>query len=315
MPIAIPLIAAAFEVGAGVAAVGTAMTVAETVVAGLEIAGGALTAIGAVTGNKTLMAIGAVAGIAGGLGSLVTGGASAGGVAGAADGIDGAGGAALQEGATPASLTGDAGSAGSASDVAASAGGSADAASPFQTPDSGMGTAPDTSGAPAPTQPQGIVNANAGQAPTSQPQGIAAPKSPINPLVNSSGSPTVDVTQATAQPTIDQSSAVQSQSGGVDGAGGASLQEGSTPSSAIQSPSLWDQTKSVAGNVGGAIKSNPGLANAAGGIISGAMKSMSDQSLMKEKYAQQLAYEQAQRDRYNASLKGLAMPTYVPPKG
>lgn len=67
MPMALPLIAAIGTVGAGVAAAAAATTVIGTVAAYATIAGGVLTGIGAVTGKKSLMKIGAVLAIGGGL--------------------------------------------------------------------------------------------------------------------------------------------------------------------------------------------------------------------------------------------------------
>lgn len=64
---AIPVIAAIGSVSAGVAAAAAATTVIGTVAAYATIAGGVLTGIGAVTGKKSLMKIGAILSIGGGL--------------------------------------------------------------------------------------------------------------------------------------------------------------------------------------------------------------------------------------------------------
>lgn len=63
MPQAIPLVAAAFSVSAGLTAGG--------IMGGLMVAGGALTGLGALTGNKKLARIGAIASLAGGVGSAL----------------------------------------------------------------------------------------------------------------------------------------------------------------------------------------------------------------------------------------------------
>lgn len=62
MPMAIPLLAAAGSVAAGVTAGG--------IIGGLMIAGGVLTGVGALTGNQTMMKWGGVLSLAGGVGSL-----------------------------------------------------------------------------------------------------------------------------------------------------------------------------------------------------------------------------------------------------
>ena len=74
MPMALPLIAAAGSVAAGISAGG--------LIGGLMIAGGAMTGIGALTGSKKLMQFGGILSLAGGIGGLATGAWSA-----AADGV------------------------------------------------------------------------------------------------------------------------------------------------------------------------------------------------------------------------------------
>ena len=67
MPMVIPVIAAIGSVSAGLAAAATATTVIGTVAAYASVAGGVLTGIGAVTGKNSLMKIGAILSIGGGL--------------------------------------------------------------------------------------------------------------------------------------------------------------------------------------------------------------------------------------------------------
>ena len=69
MPMALPLIAAGLEIYGGVAAGG--------VLGGMMIAGGALSAVGTISGNKDLTMAGGVIGLAGGVGSLATSATSA----------------------------------------------------------------------------------------------------------------------------------------------------------------------------------------------------------------------------------------------
>lgn len=65
MPVAVALAGAAFSVSAGLTAGG--------VLGGMMVAGGAMTALGTVTGNKKLAKIGGVLSLAGGVGQLATG--------------------------------------------------------------------------------------------------------------------------------------------------------------------------------------------------------------------------------------------------
>mgnify|MGYP001225191111 FL=1 len=65
MPMAIPLIAAAGSVAAGIGAGG--------LIGGMMIAGGAMTGIGALTGSKKLMQFGGILSLAGGIGGMATG--------------------------------------------------------------------------------------------------------------------------------------------------------------------------------------------------------------------------------------------------
>ena len=79
MPMALPLLAAAGSVGAGMAAVGGTMagfaaaSLGTQLIAGAMIAGGVMTGLGAVTGNKKLQKWGGVLSLAGGIGGLATG--------------------------------------------------------------------------------------------------------------------------------------------------------------------------------------------------------------------------------------------------
>lgn len=62
------------SISSGIAAVSAATTIGASILGGLMIAGGAFSALGSITGNKTLSTIGAVAGLAGGIGgSFVSG--------------------------------------------------------------------------------------------------------------------------------------------------------------------------------------------------------------------------------------------------
>lgn len=73
---AVAVVAAGFSISAGVAALGAAATLGATIAAGASIVGGVLGGIGALTGNSKLTKIGAVLGIAGGVGTAFSSSAS-----------------------------------------------------------------------------------------------------------------------------------------------------------------------------------------------------------------------------------------------
>ena len=73
MPAALPLLAGVGEAAAGYTAAVAATTTMGEVIGGAMMAGGALSAIGGLTGNKSLSNIGSVLGLAGGAAGLATG--------------------------------------------------------------------------------------------------------------------------------------------------------------------------------------------------------------------------------------------------
>lgn len=79
---------AASTVGAGLAAVGSAVGGMSGLMSGIAVAGGALQAVGAITGSKALSSIGGIASMAGGIGAGI------GGMANMVKGLSGAAGAA-----------------------------------------------------------------------------------------------------------------------------------------------------------------------------------------------------------------------------
>jgi hypothetical protein len=74
---AIALVGAVASVSAGITALGAAATIGATLAAGASIAGGVLVGLGTVTKNPKLTKIGAVLGIAGGIGTAVSKASSA----------------------------------------------------------------------------------------------------------------------------------------------------------------------------------------------------------------------------------------------
>lgn len=111
MPVAVIALAAG-SFAAGVTAVAAATSVVGLVAAGATMVGAALTMVGTVTGNAKLTKIGAIVGIAGGIGTLATNmasGASAAATAGAESGVEAAaGGVADAAGSAAADVAADA---------------------------------------------------------------------------------------------------------------------------------------------------------------------------------------------------------------
>jgi hypothetical protein len=73
MPQAIPLIMAAGSVSAGVTAMAAATTLTGSIIGGMMIAGGALTAVGVLTGSQKMQKWGGILSLAGGVAGLATG--------------------------------------------------------------------------------------------------------------------------------------------------------------------------------------------------------------------------------------------------
>ena len=84
MAVVIPMVAAYFTIGAGVAAAAAATTVMASLAAYAAIAGGVLTGLGALSGDKDISRIGAILSIGGGLGTAASKAATAAEAAGAA---------------------------------------------------------------------------------------------------------------------------------------------------------------------------------------------------------------------------------------
>lgn len=343
MPMAIPLIVAAAEAYAGVAAMAAATTIAAEVMAGAMIAGAAMSAVGTITHNATLTKVGAVVGIVGSLGT-----AAAGNLAGAAA----ADGAAAEGGAGLASSTVDAGEGLQVANQAVDA--STASIPTFAADGSQVGTMGSLSGtagsnvAAAGSASGGLVDGSMGAGGST---GAAA--NPVQPLVPSEVSAPMDASVdagATANP--GSNLAGGSNASGV--ASNAPSTVGNTAPGTMNAnvtQQAGTQTTGTFGGVGtdpsavtpnmagGALDASKGLApattgnaswgfgdyatrmgsfmndhaqlmNTAGGIVSGAMKNASERNAMKEQAEIAANAAKAARDRYNASLKGLTVPTY-----
>ncbi len=85
MAVVIPMAAAYFSIGAGVAAAAAAGTVMASIAAYAMIAGGVLTGLGALSGDKDISRIGAILSLGGGLGTAASKAATAANAAGGAE--------------------------------------------------------------------------------------------------------------------------------------------------------------------------------------------------------------------------------------
>lgn len=271
MPMVIPIVAA-FAAGAGgVAALGVAATMTgiagtiATVAAYATIAGAVLTGVGAITGSKDLMKIGAVLAIGGGIAGFAAGAAEGAAVGASSEAADGAGGAALQEGSTPASLTGDAGNV-------------ASAAAPAVPPPDGT-TPPPISSTPPPlpdTAPAAPV-----ATPTPMPDatgGSAATGSETASLTPNSGSIMDNATRGTINGTGDYGSSTGAGSPGTSTTispaqqdpAMAAVQKAGQSMGQSDMQSWYDKALKAGGSVGAFIKDNPALVKVGGDMLQSA---------------------------------------------
>lgn len=333
MPMFIPLIIA---VGMSAAGITTG------IVAGLMIAGGALTAIGGVTGDKDLMMLGSVLGLAGGAAGLAGGGASATASSVAADSSLNTGAALTETAGTTAPAATDAAEFAAMDSAASTAGGTGAGLA-----DAGSATAGATSSVVADTAPtladagaagggvvtdgamSGIVDsanpalgssgtgvadnaatgntALSGSGATDAANASAASvKSPIQPLL---GSGPVAPSTAVTAPSVAVNPTQVTAAGPVVDSSGTNLFAGQTPAQ----PGLLGQAGDMVNKGAAWMKANPELVKAGSGLIGGAANNASKQRLMQQQYDLEWAQNQKARDRYNASMAGLKMPSYVAP--
>lgn len=250
MPAAVAVVASFAAGAAGVAAVGAATTVLGTIAGYSMIAGAVLTGVGAVTGKKSLMKLGAVLSLAGGVGTLAAGAASAG--SSAVSGMD---------------LAADAasGSANSVSGASAALGSGAAASAAPALGEVTLGSAW-----------QGLGN-------TAIPGDLASTAAdPLSAGLNaaSTGSNAAG-TVAGAQPSLMDmaSQRVGSLNGAAADMGQAGMQVGAPVDAVAEQAkgltmkdvqSLWDKAKGVTKNVGQFVKDNKELVQIAGGALNSA---------------------------------------------
>lgn len=321
MPMAIPLIVAAVDVGVGIAAT-------DALVGGVMIAAGAFTAVGAITGDKTLSQIGMVAGIVGGgisawesLGTAAASDGAAGAVgttgadygdaavsidagtdvgAGLTDAADTTGAMSAESASTTsgfggvgtdAATTGTGGADFSGGIINGSSPGAADAASAAAAPGTSAAVTPTA----APSSP-GLIGGN-----TTAPnpiQDVVTADNGTGAAASSTGSSTPDFGGSGTDP------AASGVNSGVNGS------PGTVGSTNAQTSTGWGQKLSQMQDW---VKNNPTSARMIGGILQGAMNNANQRELLKEKYGMDQSAIQANINRNSASLTGLTVPTYQPP--
>lgn len=303
MPMAIPLIAAVVEVGAGYAAVtAVGATVLTEVAGGLMIAGGALSAVGTVTGNKTLTQVGAIVGAVGGVTDLADVAMASSTASGGAAGAVGTTGADYGDATAGVDESADAGAAASDADAAAAAPSTA----------SGFGGAGTDAAA---TGPQGIVNSGVtpaatsdtmvpGAGPVSPPGAAAQAPQPVKPLVDPSATSSGSAAASSSGP----SAATGQTYSPVDNFGAAGKLTGSAPSA--DTATGWADKLA---DMQTWAKNNPLLAYGAMGLVQGGMNAASAYNQQKQQFALNQDALVAQQQRNSQSLMGLQIPTYTPP--
>jgi hypothetical protein len=290
MPAAIPLVGAAFSISSGVAAAGGLSAIAAgglsalTLTSGLMIAGGAMTAIGTLTGNKKLATIGSVLGLAGGIGSALGKGAetAAADVAASAAGEAGASttanvGGEIAQGAVADTATGVAESASktaSATGEALRGGGLIESAT--QGPLDALGQEAAAASFAPPAAP-------AAEALTGTP--MAAPGAPAPAVVAPSEAARNYGTYATESRNF-----VPNMAGGPDTGTG-----------------WWDKMKDFGKDFTKFTKENPTLTQVGGGLIYGVAQGIGQDNAVKKQAAERKKYDEWVSQRYSDSVRNLTI--------
>lgn len=290
MPQAIPLIGAAFSISSGVAAAGGVAAIAAgglsalTLTSGLMIAGGALSAVGAITGNKKLSTLGAVMGLAGGIGNAMGKASSV---------TDAASAAKEAAGTTTTANVGGNVAQGAAADALPSVA------------ESAARTATEAGKA---IGEQGVLQ-QAMSAPTGPDFGAineALPGPDAGGIVDAARGAQASAPSAAASPNYG-TYATESRGFYPD------IQAQLEPSSG---GGWWDTIKSLGRDFDKFTKDNPGLAKALGGVAEGVGGYVSQQQLMKDRMKAEMKYGDWVRQRYSDSVRNLTVPTVrVPAPG
>ena len=311
MPMFIPLIIAAASYTAVAATAGA-------FIAGMMVAGGALTAIGSITGNKDMQKFGAVLSLAGGVAGLAAG---ASGAASQAVATETATGSLASEGLSQSAATTSmssqavenaamAGSSSAATETGAgivnSAAGSTTSA-PLSEATANTVTTPgsiggaslggggvDSVGAKVGEEVGGLVAGKMGPIDLNNPGTYEAANSPATSMSSQA------VEQAAAAPTDPY------------GAGSGWGKDTLSAQNATKGTASWsDQLKEFGTDANKFLKDNKELVKVGSGIVEGAMNNKSKSQQIKDQYENQMKVDAERRARLNASIPGLQMPTYV----
>lgn len=281
MPAAIALAGAAFSVSAGLTAGG--------ILGGMMVAGGALSALGTITGNKKLGKIGSVLGLVGGVGNLAQGLLKE--TAGQAATQAATEGAASTAGNTIADAAGTAGDVASmATDVAANAAnatsGSAALAGDIASADANMINSALASPAQQALSPQSVL-----MGPQDAFSAAGNPLAQQVPLGMGYGAP---VAGPVAEPGI---------------------LAGAWQNSAVgQTANSWiDKAKGAVEGVSKWTKANPEMAKVGGGLIQGAANHYSYTEAQKDAFKRQQQYADWVRQKYSDSVRNLQIPNVTAP--
>lgn len=274
---------------------------AGSLIGGIMIAGAAFSAVGAITGNKKLSRIGGVLSLAGGIAGAVSGAWStaAGEVAGeaATEGV----GAAVGDVAQDVALEQAGAEVGStvAGDLANAAGDAANTAAGGVSSGLDAATAATSTLDPSILAQGNVAGLEGGVAPNAG-SGLLGQTTPIQDAVSNLAPSGVvgDTAGQAAASSIQPTSVAQ-----VPTAGGAAVPPvPAAEPSAIQSALKWVQEPG-----------NARLVQAGSGLLSSGMKAYGQQEAIKTQIKLQEEALQRSRDRLNASVKGLRVPTYKAP--
>lgn len=348
---AIPFVVAAFEVMGATAAM-TAAGGAMTLTAGLGYAAAGLTVAGAITGNKTLSTLGAIAGLGMGISGIADGMAAS---ASAADSAaaDAFGGSGVTGGPTGSATSGweaqaAAPEAAYAGDVSGSAANATPAAESFGVSDPGaiqsspLGAPASAEVAANPVVADAAANANPGS-PLNADGSLKSTfntkvslndvPNPAEPGVNGAGQTgpqpaaaapaeaPVAVQQAAAAPqpsAAPQSASAEMMAGsnasGTGAGGTPSAEIGTKFNQAAANPKSWlDQLGSKVETAAKWAKANPALTLAGAGVVGGAMKYVGGQQMAEDNMTRSKAYQDWVRQRYSDSVRNLTIPKYQTP--
>lgn len=269
---AIALVGAAASVSAGLGAIAAAggmaaMSFGAALAAGASIAGGIMTGLGAVTGNKKLLKIGAIVGLAGGIGTAMSGASSAA-SSGLGQAVDATGGL---ETATSFG----------ANELAAATTGSGplDFGGSFTSP-----VQPSSGIIGQQIAPPGSAESYFGEVPMAEAGQVADPTA---------------ATQLPSAQAATQQVAAAAQQGGIQSA---SITGAATPQANNALGGYLDKLKGAGKGALDYVTNpkNAQIVKVGGGLVQGAMGSYQKQA----EYEQALAQREADRQRYNRSILG-----------